>query len=140
MAHYQLITRLDRVTELSVYICCSTMSSPFNTHIIVRWGLESRRAPHDQGPSFFLICKYHITASVYRPKFHIACTHFSTTYGNMNEWMKMKGNIVPSHVPVTLTDGNWKEVKDVSVLIRTKLLPKIYCALILFSALRMQIT
>ncbi len=53
----------------------------------------------------------------------------------------MKGNIVPSHVPVTLTDGNWREVKNVSSLVRIMLLPKTYCGLIfLFSALRMLIT
>ena len=38
-----------------------------------------------------------------------------TTYGTMNEWMKMKdqARTVPKHVPITLTDANWREIKGV---------------------------
>ena len=38
-----------------------------------------------------------------------------TTYGTMNEWMKMKdqARTIPKHVPITLTDANWREIKAV---------------------------
>jgi len=36
-----------------------------------------------------------------------------TTYGKMNEWMKMSGGKeVRTGVPVTLSDGNWKQTKQ----------------------------
>lgn len=38
-----------------------------------------------------------------------------TTYGKMNEWMKMPGGKdVRSGVPLTMSDGNWQEAKQLA--------------------------
>ncbi len=44
---------------------------------------------------------------------------FRTTYSGMNSWMGSQGGrTVPRNIPVTLSDGNWKEIKFVSFYMR----------------------
>ena len=82
--------------------------------------------PHSTAQSTGDVCMYHTVGSVglqrkVRSVSGLRSICVRTTYGSMNQWMKMKDSAtprtIPTHVPITLTDANWREIKNVRHLV-----------------------